>query len=293
LIKVGGWRDNIFGEDGEITNRISRYGYRGEFEPSATVYSEHPSTLTGLLQQRARWGVAFYHSRGTNLRLVRELRNPRSLIFLWNLASHGGGLAKSLIWPYLAASVISGLLSLSFTSEGSATSILLSKLVAIQLSIVVIQLVLYGYRLKKVGKLRDLKYYPFIRLLNFILNAVVKPQVIDIMLLWSSKWKEYNTESFRDLRKVVNRSVDPLYPDGVPIISKKASDGDQHQLQQQLQQQQLQQQQQQLQQERQQEQHQQQQQQSLLNQQQESTEAEHKDGFDPLYPSKEQSTTSS
>ena len=48
LIKVGGWRDNIFGEDGEITNRISRYGYRGEFEPSATVYSEHPSTLTGL-----------------------------------------------------------------------------------------------------------------------------------------------------------------------------------------------------------------------------------------------------
>jgi cellulose synthase/poly-beta-1,6-N-acetylglucosamine synthase-like glycosyltransferase len=290
LIKVGGWRDNIFGEDGEITNRISRYGYRGEFEPSATVYSEHPSTLTGLLQQRARWGVAFYHSRGTNLRLVRELRNPRSLIFLWNLASHGGGLAKSLIWPYLAASVISGLLSLSFTSEGSATSILLSKLVAIQLSIVVIQLVLYGYRLKKVGKLRDLKYYPFIRLLNFILNAVVKPQVIDIMLLWSSKWKEYNTESFRDLRKVVNRSVDPLYPDGVPIISKKASDGDQHQLQQQLQQQQLQQ-------ERQQEQHQhqqqQQQQQSLLNQQQESTEAEHKDGFDPLYPSKEHSTTSS
>ena len=162
---------------------------------------------------------------------------------------------------------------------------LLSKLIAIQVSIVVIQLVLYGYQLKKVGKLRDLKYYPFIRLLNFILNAIVKPQVIDVMLFWSSKWKEYNNESFRDLRKVVNRSVDPLYPDGVPIISKKASDGDQHQLQQQLQQ------------ERQQEQHQQQQQQqqqqqSLLNQQQESTEAEHKDGFDPLYPSKEQSTTS-
>ena len=56
LIKVGGWKDNIFGEDGEITNRISRYGYRGEFEPSATVYSEHPSTLTGLLQAAIKMG---------------------------------------------------------------------------------------------------------------------------------------------------------------------------------------------------------------------------------------------
>jgi cellulose synthase/poly-beta-1,6-N-acetylglucosamine synthase-like glycosyltransferase len=270
LIKVGGWKDNIFGEDGEITNRISRYGYRGKFEPSATVYSEHPSTLTGLLQQRARWGVAFYHSRGTNLRLVRELRNTRSLIFLWNLASHGGGLAKSQIWPYLAASVISGLLNLSFAPEGSVSSILLSKLVAIQVSIVAIQLVLYGYQLKKVGKLRDLKYYPFIRLLNFILNAVVKPQVIDVMLFWSSKWKEYNNESFRDLRKVVNRSVDPLYPAGVPIISNKDSGTGQQKQQKKKQQP------------------------SILNLPQELLEVEqHKDGVDPLYPTQEQYTTSS
>jgi cellulose synthase/poly-beta-1,6-N-acetylglucosamine synthase-like glycosyltransferase len=287
LIKVGGWEDNIFGEDGEITNRIARYGYREVFEPSATVYSEHPSTLTGLLQQRSRWGVAFYHSRGRNLRLVREVRNPRSLIFLWNIVSHGGGLARSLIWPYLAASIISGVLNLSFISEGSASSILLSKLVAIQVSIVVIQLGLYGYRLKKVGKLRDLKYYPFLRLVNFILNAIVKPQVIDVMLFWSSRWREYNTESFRDLRKVVNRSVDPLYPDGVPIISKKAGDSGQnrHQLQQQLLQQK--------QEQEQEQQEQQQQEQSLLNLPRESTQAEHKDGLDPLYSGEDQSTTSS
>jgi cellulose synthase/poly-beta-1,6-N-acetylglucosamine synthase-like glycosyltransferase len=286
LIKVGGWRDNIFGEDGEITNRIARYGYREVFEPSATVYSEHPPTLTGLLQQRSRWGVAFYHSRGRNLRLVRELRNPRSFIFLWNLASHGGGLARSLIWPYLAASTISGVLNLSFITEGSASSILLSKLIAIQISVVVIQLALYGYRLKKEGKLKDLKYYPFLRLVNFILNAIVKPQVIDVMLFWSSRWKEYSTESFRDLRKVVNRSIDPLYPDGVPIISKKAADSGPHRNQQveQLQQQLLQQQ----------EQQQQQQQQSLPNLPQESKEAEHKeDDFHPLYASKERSTTDS
>lgn len=214
LVRVGGWRDNIFGEDGEITNRISRYGYRELFEPCSIVYSEHPSTLMGILQQRARWGVAFYHSRGTNLRLVRELRNPRSLIFLWNLVSHGGGLARSLLWPYLLALTISAMLNLVFIAEQSPLPILLAKLVAIQLSIVAIQLVLYGYRLNKVRKLSHLKYFPFIRLMNFILNAVVKPQVIDVMLFWSSRWKEYSNESFKDLRRVVNRSVDPLYPDG-------------------------------------------------------------------------------
>lgn len=116
----------------------------------------------------------------------------------------------------------------------------------------------------------DLKYYPFIRLLNFILNAVVKPQVIDVMLFWSSKWKEYNNESFRDLRKVVNRSVDPLYPDGVPIISKKDSNMGQQKQQKKKQQP------------------------SILNLPQELLEAEqHKDGFDPLYPTQEQSTISS
>jgi cellulose synthase/poly-beta-1,6-N-acetylglucosamine synthase-like glycosyltransferase len=226
LVKAGGWKDNIFGEDGEITNRISRYGYRELFEPRSIVYSEHPSTLIGILQQRARWGVAFYHSRGTNLRLVRELRNPRSLIFLWNLASHGGGLARSLIWPYLLATTVSAMLNLAFIPEQSALPILLAKLFAIQLSIIVIQLVLYGYQLNKVKKLGDIKYYPFIRFMNLILNVVVKPQVIDVMLLWSSKWKEYSNESFKDLRRVVSRSIDPLYPEGQPkiIISSKGSD---------------------------------------------------------------------
>ena len=283
LIKVGGWKDNIFGEDGEITNRISRYGYREVFEPSATVYSEHPPTLTGVLQQRSRWGVAYYHSRGRNLKLVREFRNPRSFIFLWNIVSHGGGLARSLIWPYLAASVISGVLNLSYITEGSPLSILLSKLIAIQISIVVIQLVLYGYRLKKVGKLKDIKYYPFLRLVNFILNTIVKPQVIDVMLHWSSRWKGYSDESFRDLRKVVNRSIDPLYPDGVPIISKKANDSkhqDPHQRMQQLQQQL--------------EQVEEEQQQSLSNiQKQPTAESKHKEDFGSVYPSKERSTTDS
>jgi cellulose synthase/poly-beta-1,6-N-acetylglucosamine synthase-like glycosyltransferase len=233
LIKVGGWRHNIFGEDGEITNRLSRYGYRELFEPCSVVYSEHPSTLLGILQQRARWSVAFYHSRGTNLRLVREIRNPRSLTFLWDLVTHGGGLATSLIWPYLLAITITAMLNPEFIAEQSPLAILLVKLFAIQLAVIVIELVLFGYGLNKLRKLGDIKYYPFIHLVNLLLNAVVKPQVIDVMLFWSSQWKQYNDESFKDLRKVVRKSVDPLYPDGdlkIAISSdSKGSDVDEKQ----------------------------------------------------------------
>jgi cellulose synthase/poly-beta-1,6-N-acetylglucosamine synthase-like glycosyltransferase len=231
LIKVGGWRHNVFGEDGEITNRISRYGYKGLFEPCSIVYSEHPSTLMGFLYQRARWSVAFYHSRGANLRLVREIRNPRSLVFLWDLTTHGGGLATSLIWPYLLATAIYIMLNPAFIAEQSPLGILLAKLATIQLAIIVIKLVLFGYGLNKVRKLGDIKYYPFIHLMNFMLNAVVKPQVIDVMLFWSSRWKQYTDESFKDLRRVVSKSVDPLYPDGdlKIIISSKGSDVDKKQ----------------------------------------------------------------
>jgi cellulose synthase/poly-beta-1,6-N-acetylglucosamine synthase-like glycosyltransferase len=222
LMKAGGWVENIFGEDGEICNRVARYGYREVFEAQSLVYSEHPETLKGLMQQRSRWGVAFYHSRGRNLRLTTEFRTPRSLLFIWNLLQHGTRFGRTMIWPYMAASIATGLLGLGFPNMFSHTLldeipwILLAKLAGIQLVLVTVHLVLYAYRLKKVKALPSLKYYPAIRLVNMILNFVVKPNVMGIMLYWSSHWNSYTTQSFKDLRKTVNTSVDPLYPSGIP-----------------------------------------------------------------------------
>jgi len=47
-----------------------------------------------------------------------------------------------------------------------------------------------------------------------MITLIVRPLVINVLLSWSTRWKEYNTESFKDLRRVVNRSIDPLYPSG-------------------------------------------------------------------------------
>jgi cellulose synthase/poly-beta-1,6-N-acetylglucosamine synthase-like glycosyltransferase len=229
LMNAGGWADNIFGEDGEITNRIARYGYRGVFEAQSLVYSEHPETLKGLMQQRARWGVAFYHSRGRNLRLTTEFRTPRSFLFIWNLLQHGTRFGRTMIWPYMAASLTVGLLGLAFPNMLSRAApeeipwILIAKIAGIQLLLTTTHLVLYGYRLRKVKALSSLKYYPAIRLVNMILNFIVKPHVMAIMLSWSSHWNSYTTESFKELRKTVNTSIDPLYPSGVPETTMKTT----------------------------------------------------------------------
>jgi cellulose synthase/poly-beta-1,6-N-acetylglucosamine synthase-like glycosyltransferase len=228
LTKVGGWVDNIFGEDGEIGNRVARYGYRCVYEPRSIVYSEFPETLMGLLQQRARWGVAFYHSRGRNWRLAREFRTPRSLFFLWDLITHGARFARNFIWTFFGALIISsafGLFqpgALPFYSISDIPWIVIAKIASIHIALTILHLVLFWYQLRKVKQGHMLKYYLFLRLINTIITIVVRPIVINALFSWSLRWQEYNTESFRALRKVV-RSVDPLYPAGdetVTIIKK-------------------------------------------------------------------------
>jgi len=73
---------------------------------------------------------------------------------------------------------------------------------------------LFAYYLNKLNKFSDIKYFPVLRLISLILTLLVKPQVTEVLLSWSSRWKDYNTESFKDLRKEVNTSVDPMYPRG-------------------------------------------------------------------------------
>ena len=119
-----------------------------------------------------------------------------------------------MLWPFFAASIATGTLSLALAD---IPFFLLLKLAAIQASITGIMLVLYAYRLHKVGKLRDIKYFPFLRGVNLLLNLVVKPQVLEILLSWSPRWKKYSTESFKDLRREVRKNVDPLYPDGSAV----------------------------------------------------------------------------
>jgi cellulose synthase/poly-beta-1,6-N-acetylglucosamine synthase-like glycosyltransferase len=231
LLKIGGWTHNQFGEDGEISSRIARFGYKSKFEQRTIVYTDIPQTLSGFLAQRSRWSVAYYHSRGRNLEQVKELASPRALVFLHNLGSHGAGFGINFAWILIAAAIITGNTNFflaDLTPPESFLGTLLIKLTGIHLLITAAQVLLYGYTLKKLNRLSEIKYYPLMRVLNIILSMWVKIVATEAVLSWSSKWPKYSDEAFRDLRKYMHRNIDPNLPAAAevkdsPLVDKKHS----------------------------------------------------------------------
>ena len=205
LVRIGGWVHNQFGEDGEVTNRLSRYGFRAAYEPSSIAHNDVRSTLKGILNQRARWAVAFYFSRGRHLRIAKDFSQPKWIVFLFNLLEHGLALAGSLMIPYLIAATLTNVIELS-------SFILLSSLALILLIFYVIQFAFLSYNIFKFKKpAYYILYFPMMKILMFILLTYVKPQVTEAVLAWSSKWSENTDEAYEELRKEVRKSIDPQH----------------------------------------------------------------------------------
>ncbi|MFL6309394.1 MAG: glycosyltransferase [Nitrososphaera sp.] len=231
LLKIGGWTHNQFGEDGEISSRMARFGYLSMFEQRSIVYSDSPQTLSGFVAQRSRWSIAYYHSRGRNLEQARELASPRALVFLHNLESHGAGFGLNFAWILIAAAVITGNTSFflaDYTVPESFFATLIIKLTGIHLLVTLAQVVLYGYALKKLNRFGDIKYYPLMRFLNMILSMWVKILATEAVLSWSSKWSKYSDEAFMDLRKYMHRNIDPNYPAAVETKDSSLLPGKKH-----------------------------------------------------------------
>ncbi len=72
--KTGGW-DVGPGEDGDLTIKIRKLGYKVKFAPNAVCYTDAPDTWRGWWKQRRRW------NRG----LVRyKMRKHLDMAFPWN-----------------------------------------------------------------------------------------------------------------------------------------------------------------------------------------------------------------
>jgi cellulose synthase/poly-beta-1,6-N-acetylglucosamine synthase-like glycosyltransferase len=226
LLKIGGWTTNQFGEDGELSSRIARFGYKAEFEQGSIFYSDSPQSLKDFLAQRSRWSIAFYHSRGRNLEQVKDIKSPRALVFTHNLESHGISFGLNFAWIILGAALITGNTNFflaDLTPLQSFLGTIFIKLIAIHVIIIGIQLLLYSYALKKVNRIGDIKYYPIMRFLNFIISMWVKVLATGALLSWSSRWSKYNDEAFRDLRNYMHWNIDINQP--TPEINKAISFG--------------------------------------------------------------------
>ncbi len=108
LIKVGGWVDHQLGEDGEITVRLGRCGYRNSYESYSISYSDVPSNLKDLREQRVRWCIAFYHARAANLNVLGEFKGPLSFIYGLALLRQVSVLASGLFVPFMIAQAVIG-----------------------------------------------------------------------------------------------------------------------------------------------------------------------------------------
>ena len=109
-------------------------------------------------------------------------------------------------------------------SESMIPWLIIAKIVAIHAFLTTLQFGLFGYRLRAVKQVSVLIYWPIMRLMYMIITLIVRPLVINVLLSWSTRWKEYNTQSFKDLRRVVNRSIDPLYPSGEQPVASSSKD---------------------------------------------------------------------
>jgi cellulose synthase/poly-beta-1,6-N-acetylglucosamine synthase-like glycosyltransferase len=216
LIKIGGWTQNQFGEDGEITNRMGRYGYKLVFEPDSIVYGDIPDSLHGIMSQRARWSIAYYHARGRNLELVtniKQFRRPRSVFFLLNMLSHGGGIIHGLMWSLVAAAVVAGYFHPAILVSHAPSLILIPfEIMIVPLVVAILAIVMLLYWLKKYfGGIGLMKYFPLMWVYSPINTMLVIVTAMETALYWSSKWRSYSTPAYQDLRKEMKANIDPLH----------------------------------------------------------------------------------
>jgi cellulose synthase/poly-beta-1,6-N-acetylglucosamine synthase-like glycosyltransferase len=200
LVKAGGWAENQFGEDGEITVRIGRYGYRSTFEQQAVAFSEAPSTLRDLRHQRLRWGIAYYYSRARNMEIIRDFEGPRSIMYFLNILTHGAGFVHAVMWPFL---LMAGLLGLSAVDFGTITRSIGIPLqvTSVLLLVIIVNITIYAYFLVRFHKTSLMKYIPFMSVLSILLAYFLKPEALGILLNYSAKYKVHKKENYDVLRK--------------------------------------------------------------------------------------------
>jgi cellulose synthase/poly-beta-1,6-N-acetylglucosamine synthase-like glycosyltransferase len=119
VIEVGGYKDDTFAEDADLTLRLIKKNYKIEFEADAVSRTEAPEGLLDLLKQRYRW------TRG----ILQSIRKHRRSLFskedsgrwdftivLWYM------LFEAILWPFMDLFATVLLIYISF-AQGSSTII--------------------------------------------------------------------------------------------------------------------------------------------------------------------------
>ncbi len=205
LRQVGGWLDDRFGEDGEITFRLGRYGYKNEMESRAILHTDQPADFHSLREQRVRWNMGYYFTRSAHFGLFKEFRGPRTIMYAFSMYVHGVDFTYAISLPFF----ILGLVTEYFdhTIPKSVVFEDLYRIVIIDLILFGLQHVFHLYYVYKFKRNDMIPYIPFMRLYSIINQMLFRTEAMEVILEWSSRWQVHNKESFRVLRQTLKASL--------------------------------------------------------------------------------------
>jgi len=205
LLLVGAWRNNIFGEDGEITFRLARHGYKNEFESRALLRTDQPVDFQTLREQRVRWNIGYYYTHFAHFDILKEFRGPRTIMYMLSIYVHGVDFAYALSIPFFILGLVT-----AFFGHTIPRSVLFEdmyRIILIDLFLFGIQHVFHLYCLCKLKRLDMIKYIPLMRLYSIINYMLLKTEALEILLTWSSRWQVHNKESFNVLKRTLKASM--------------------------------------------------------------------------------------
>jgi len=96
VMEVGGWDDDTFAEDCDLTLKILTKKHRIDYEPGAISYTEAPEELLQLLKQRYRWTRGILQSmRKHSIYLLNPASGWRVLVTMWQM------IFEAVLWPLM------------------------------------------------------------------------------------------------------------------------------------------------------------------------------------------------
>ncbi len=96
ILEVGGWDDDTYAEDCDLTLKVLTRGYKIDYEPGAISYTEAPEKLLQLLKQRYRWTRGILQAMRKNaIHLINPLAGWRVVLVMWQMVF------ESVLWPLM------------------------------------------------------------------------------------------------------------------------------------------------------------------------------------------------
>jgi len=141
LKELGGFGVGFNGEDTDAAIRIGRCGYNVVTDLDIRFYTEVPSTLHHLHEQRLRWSRGTFHVTARNWSCIRGLQGTRGVMTLpWSFVN---ACRRAVMLPLLLAAGVAGVVSPGLISLRQV-AVIGGIMLGVHLVTVAILLVAYG-----------------------------------------------------------------------------------------------------------------------------------------------------